>query len=182
MEERSIKDRYPFVKRVVVTGPESTGKTTITRFLAEKFQAPYVPEYAREYTEKLTRPYVYEDVLHIAEQQVLLEETHLKKASSWLFSDTDLMITKIWFIWVYGRYPAWIDQYLEKNKPDLYLLCATDLPWIPDKVRENSGVNREKLFETYKNELEKFGMKYKTIRGFGRDRGENALIALEDLR
>ena len=163
------------INRIVLIGAESTGKTELAIFLAQKFNSNCVPEYAREYIEKLDRPYNYEDIEHIARKQIELEEEYLKKSINILFYDTYLIITKIWFKLVFNRIPPWIEEKIKNNNIDLFLLCNNDIDWVPDKVRENGGEMREKLFEIYKQELINYGFNYKIVTGVGNDRFENAL-------
>jgi NadR type nicotinamide-nucleotide adenylyltransferase len=160
--------------RIVITGPECTGKSTLTRELAEYFQGPYIPEYARDYIEKLNRPYNYKDVLHIAETQ-LMQGTSAFADAKVIFFDTYLVITKIWFEVVYNRYPAWIEDEIKRQKMDLYLLCDTSIPWIADDVRENGGAMREVLYLKYQHELENMGCKYAVVKGIGQQRLTNAI-------
>jgi NadR type nicotinamide-nucleotide adenylyltransferase len=174
--EKNDKNR---ISKIVVIGPESTGKTTLASQLAAHFDDIWLPEYAREYVEQLQGPYTYNDVVRIAEMQVKLDAEYSARAKKFLFFDTDLIITKIWFKWVYNQVPDWIDAYLGNNRPDLYLLCATDLLWVPDNARENGGEAREKLFAEYKNELECFGFPYKIISGTGVERTQNAIQYIE---
>ncbi len=180
MEERNA-DRNNTIIRIVVTGPECTGKSTLSASLARYYNTVFIPEYAREYVEKLTRPYTYEDVMHIAEIQIKQEKEYEKKANRLLFYDTYLIITKVWFDVVFKKRPLWIDEKLKENHINLFLLCNTDIPWIPDSVRENGGEMREKLFEIYRNELEYYGCNYVIVSGKGNERLENALKAVESL-
>ncbi len=168
------------IKRIVLIGPESTGKTELAEFLAKKFNTIYVPEYAREYVEKLEKKYTYNDIEEIARKQVELENELEKKANSILFYDTFLIITKVWFQVVFNKVPSWIEQKIESSKIDLFLLCNTELPWIKDNVRENGGEMREKLFMIYQQELENYGFKYEVVKGLGNDRYNNALSLVND--
>lgn len=163
------------IKQIVIIGPESTGKTTLVRQLAEHFKTVWIPEYAREYVEKLDRPYNYEDVEEIAKKQYSIEGEYLASANQFLFIDTDLIITKIWFEVVFGKMPDWLAPAIEEKRPDLYLLCATDLPWQYDPVRENGGEMRDLLFEKYKKELENLAFPYKIVDGVGGDRLQKAI-------
>ena len=166
--------------RIILTGPESTGKTTLTIQLAEKFKADYIEEHARGYTEKLNRPYIYDDVLSIATKQVELMNACSNNSGTLLFVDTYLIITKIWFVRVYKRYPEWIDTEIEKTRNDLYLLCYPDIPWVQDGVRENGGIMRDVLFHDYENELKKAKLNFSVIRGEETERFENAYKAVMD--
>ena len=85
------------LRKIVISGPESTGKTSLVLDLSRHFKSQYVHEYARDFISGLKRPYIYEDVKHIAEMQVRLEKEMLGKADHYLFYDTYLLITKVWF-------------------------------------------------------------------------------------
>ena len=92
------------IKRIVISGPESTGKSALTQALAEKFQTRWIPEYAREYVQSLNHPYQYQDVVRIARHQIGQEETIAEDVlpGNILFFDTWLIITKVWFDLVFG--------------------------------------------------------------------------------
>jgi len=162
------------IKRVVLIGPESTGKTELAEYLSKKFRTTFVPEYARSYVENLIRPYSYSDVEHIALKQLELEKEYEKDANNILFYDTFLIITKVWFDVVYNKRPFWIDKHIKNSKINLYLLCNTDLPWIDDPVRENGGKMREKLFDIYQKELDNYNFNYEIVTGVGEERYHNA--------
>lgn len=160
--------------RVILTGPESTGKSELALKLADKYKTRYIPEYARKYIENLNRPYNYTDIEHIARHQIQQVKEYSSRDIKILFVDTYLLITKVWFEWVYKKYPSWLERELLKTKRDLYLLCKPDIPWYPDEVRENGGEMRDVLFETYKNELKKYGMHFMYVSGKGAERIRNA--------
>jgi nicotinamide riboside kinase len=158
------------IKRVILTGPESTGKTMLTMELARRYGAPFIPEYAREYIVSLNRPYIFDDVLHIAGKQVEQLEYFTAMATEYLFIDTYLIITKVWFDKVFNKIPAWIDPEIVKTNDCLYLLCRPDIPWEPDPVRENGGTMRQVLFDIYESELKKAGLSFAFVGGMGEDR------------
>jgi nicotinamide riboside kinase len=164
--------------RVVITGPECTGKSTLSARLAEYFDTVFISEYARDYIEALTRNYTYEDVLYIAEKQLSQVKDGFGDKNI-VFFDTWLIITKVWFKVLYGHYPGWIDDELKKGYIDLWLICSTDIPWIADGVRENGGEMREKLFAMYLAEIEQIGGRYAIIHGTGDQRFLNALKAIK---
>ncbi len=167
------------IKRVVITGPESTGKTELARALAEKLGTLWIPEYARHYIETLGHKYGYDDVEKIAKYQVAQESEFISKAEDGiLIFDTWLIITKVWFDVVYGKCPTWLPDHIGFSKIDLFLVCATDLPWIADPVRENGGDKREELFQMYIHEIQKFGFNFEIVRGVGKARLECALNLL----
>jgi nicotinamide riboside kinase len=163
------------VRKIVITGPESTGKTELTGNLAQYYKCDQVEEYARSYVEKLKRPYNYLDVLHIARIQQREQLSTRYSQGPFVFFDTDLIITKVWFDLVYGECPNWISKAIEKSEIDLYLLCNTDIPWIPDKVRENGGEMRLRLFDIYQKAITSYGYSYKIIGGTGESRLNMAL-------
>lgn len=158
------------LKRVVITGPESTGKTVLANQLALDYKALVIPEYAREYIEKLDKKYTYQDIENIAYRQLELEAEYETKTNTILFYDTYLIITKVWFDVVYKQHPDWLNEFLVNSRIDLYLLCNTDLPWIPDGIRENGGEMRESLFLKYKHELELYHLPYRIVKGKGEER------------
>ena len=166
------------IKKIVLLGPESTGKTVLAEYLAKHFTTVYLPELARSYVENLKRPYTYEDVIKIANSQVEQEKRYLQKANNLLIYDTWMIITKVWMDVVYGESPKWITDYIRDTHIDLFLLCNTDIPWFPDKVRENGGEMREKLFHTYKQELQAFNKQYAIVEGTGELRKTNALALI----
>jgi NadR type nicotinamide-nucleotide adenylyltransferase len=166
--------------RIVLTGPECTGKSTLAVQLAKHYNTLCVPEYAREYVDGLDRPYDYEDVVHIAEMQVRQLEEYSQHANRILFLDTYLIITKVWFDLVFNRRPAWIDKELSAHPVDFYLLCDTDVPWEADTVRENGGARREFLLELYKKELLYFGCEFGMVNGLGRERLKNAIRMVDN--
>ena len=167
------------IHRIVITGPESTGKTELAQALAGKFGTQWIPEYARDYVEKLERPYTYNDVIVIAKHQIKQEELYgAKVGGEILFFDTWLIITKVWFDLVYGKCPEWVSDHIRSSRIDLFLVCNTDLPWISDPVRENGGEKREQLLKLYCDEIRSFGFSFEIIEGVGQLRTENALTAV----
>jgi nicotinamide riboside kinase len=164
--------------RIAIVGPESTGKSILTRELAQHYHASFVPEFAREYLEQLGRKYTYEDVLYIAEQQLLLEKkVEQRVSSSYIFYDTTLLTIKIWFDVVFGKAPDSIVQAMEEDKFDRYLLMDIDMPWKPDPLREHPHFRKE-LLQLHIDELDRMGAKYFIIRGTGIRRTECALKSL----
>jgi len=160
------------IKKVVISGPESSGKSTLTKELAEHFKSNYYPEYARTYIETLKHQYTYNDVILIAKHQIkeLSTISLQKNKSGFIFYDTGLIITKIWFEYVFNKIPDFLIKFLDEIKIDCYLLCYPDLPWTPDNVRENKGAVRFELFEKYKSEIENYGINYFIIRNKGKQR------------
>jgi NadR type nicotinamide-nucleotide adenylyltransferase len=166
--------------RIALTGPECTGKSTLAVQLAQHYKTVSIPEYAREYVGSLSRPYDYDDVVHIAEMQVNQLEEYTNAANRILFLDTYLIITKVWFDLVFNQRPDWIDKELSKHSVDFYLLCDTDVPWEADPVRENGGTRREYLLGLYKKELVDFGCEFGIVQGLGNERLKNAIRLVDN--
>lgn len=166
--------------KVAILGPESTGKSALAEALATHYKSHLVLEYAREYVEKLTVPYTYNDVCNIALKQIEQEEFYNNISfvnDNFVFFDTELIITKVWLKHKYNTVPTFITDRLTKGYFDIYLLCAPDLAWEPDPVREH-GTDRQYFFDWYKKEIENTGIPYYIIDGFGKRRTENAINAL----
>ena len=166
-------------KIIAVTGPESTAKSTLTNELSQYFQAISFPEYAREYLAEKGHHYTYADVEEIARKQVTQYEEAQYSDCEWVIFDTWLIITKVWFEWVFDRTPDWIEQAIADHPVDLYLLCKPDIPWEPDPLREHGGEEREQLYQLYKNELVSRGLPFTEIGGMGEERVLNAIQAVK---
>jgi len=158
------------IKKIVVIGPESTGKSTLCQKLAEHYNTLWVPEYARQYLEKNGTDYTYDDLLTIAKGQIELEEATSYKPSAInieqqsslnspsetrpLFIDTDLYVIKVWSEFVFNKCHNWVLNRIAERKYDLYLLCNIDLPWEKDALREYPDRNvRLKLYSFYQDLL-----------------------------
>lgn len=175
------------MKRIVLTGPESTGKTSLAAQLAQHFRTEFIAEFAREFIDTLNRPYQETDLLAIAKGQRQKELFSLKnekiseKNSDLLICDTDLRVIRIWSIYKYGTCDAWIKAEINQTNTDLYLLCKPDIPWIADEQRENP-TDREELYDRYKNELIADKQDFIEIEGDYQNRLEIAIRAIETLR
>ena len=168
------------IKKIVLIGSESTGKTELAEHLAKLYNTVNIPEYARVYIESLNRTYNYQDVEKIAMKQVEQEKIFSKNANKILFYDTYLIITKIWFHHVFHHVPNWIDMHLKNADIDLFLLCNNDIEWKYDPSRENPDL-REYLFEKYKSELKNYKFNYRIVKGRGEKRFENAERYVKEL-
>ena len=160
--------------RIALIGPESSGKTTLCSDLAKHYQTIWVPEFARDYIASLNRQYTKEDILYCAEKQLELEE-HLKsKANKILFSDTELIVCKVWLLDLYGECPEWIEKKIDEQEYDLYLLTSPDLPFVQDPVRENPH-RRQYFYDWYLLELEKRDFRYEVVEGIEEERLKQAI-------
>lgn len=162
------------IHKVVLTGPESTGKSKLTEQLANHFKVDFVPEFARSYIDELDQPYQEKDLLLIAKGQVEAEKMALANGRSMIFCDTDLITIKIWAEYKYGRCDPWITHQLNLRKADLYLLCSPDLPWTEDPQRENRD-DRTELFKLYQQSIQSLDVPFNIINGKGAIRLQNAI-------
>lgn len=162
--------------KIGIVGPESTGKSTLAVDLAERLSGTCVPEFARAYVGGLRRPYTYEDVCLIADQN----RREALAAEGLTFFDTELIITKVWLDEVYGKRPGWLTEPVPPAcQMDFYLLLVPDLPAVPDLLRENLEQSaRERLFRIYLHEIELTGKPYAVISGEGEQRLLNAEQAI----
>jgi nicotinamide riboside kinase len=170
------KFRYPYI---VITGPESTGKTELAAQLAQSLNCKWIPELSRHYIANLGRPYQYNDVEQIARLQIARFTDELLPESAFAVFDTGLIITKVWFDVVYKKCPDWLIEAIQQQPKVFHLVCNTDLPWIADPVRENGGLMREKLLQIYQQELSNFGFPFALVSGTDEQRLQNALTILD---
>lgn len=175
------------VKKVVVIGPESTGKSTLCEQLADHFNTSWVPEFAREYLLLNGARYSYDDLLFIAQQQIALEDRFAalvksKGQSSLLFVDTDLYVMKVWCEYVFGKCHGWILDQIALRSYDFYLLCDTDLPWVKDELREYPDLkSRRELYHIYKDIMLNQPVPWINISGAYEQRLERAVKVINEL-
>lgn len=168
------------LKKVVVIGPESTGKSTLSQALATHFAAPWVPEFARSYIEKLNRPYGYDDLLEIAKGQIEWEDLKAQKADQLLICDTDLHVIKVWSEHRFGQVHDWVLEQIRTRKYHTYLLTDIDIPWQEDPQREHPEPEmRQHFFELYHKLILQTGVPYEIITGNEAERIQKALKAIE---
>ena len=172
------------MKKVVVIGPESTGKSTLCEQLANHYKTSWVPEYAREDLLEHGTAYSYDDLLTIAQGQVTLEESYIEKVpqAELLFIDTDQYVMKVWCEFVFDKCHSWILDQIRKRKYDLYLLCNIDLPWVKDILREYPDLaTRQQLYTIYKSILSNQSVPWVDISGNYDERLQKAIHAVNDL-
>ncbi|MDQ6901671.1 MAG: ATP-binding protein [Bacteroidota bacterium] len=146
------------IKKFVIIGPESTGKSTLCSQLASHYGTRWVPEYAREYLEKNGTEYNFDTLLIIAKGQIALENAGTvqikNSASNKIFIDTDMYVMKVWCEYVFHKCHNWILNQIAERQYDGYLLCNVDLPWVKDELREYPDMEtRNKLYHFYKDLL-----------------------------
>ncbi len=171
------------MKKIVIIGPESTGKSTLCEELAEHYNTAFCLEYARDYLLKHGMNYTYDDLTVIAKGQLFLEaETKSEASGEYYFVDTDMYVMKVWYEVVFQHCPTWILKEIAKTGCDLYLLCKTDLPWTQDSLREYPDLAmRQRLFRMYKDIMINSGVPWIEISGTERQRLHKAIGAIDQI-
>jgi NadR type nicotinamide-nucleotide adenylyltransferase len=171
------------IRRIVILGPESTGKSTLCEQLANHYNTTWVPEYAREHLTRHGMNYTYNDLLSIARRQVMLEDETVSTAQRGLvFVDTDMYVMKVWCEFVFGKCHQWILDRIAERRYTLYLLCNVDLPWQHDPLREYPDLeSRLKLFHIYKDNMMNQHVPWKIISGSYEERFNTAIDAVNRL-
>jgi NadR type nicotinamide-nucleotide adenylyltransferase len=165
------------VKKIVLFGSESTGKTTLAGQLAAHYHTVWVPEYSRMYQQEQPRALTLADVLPIARGQLQLEAKALPLANKLLICDTDLLETKVYSEAYYGHCPAWLLEQVPQHLADLYLLTSIDLPWEPDGIRDRPH-DREQMHSRFKKELIRQQVAFAEISGNEAQRLQRAIHAI----
>ena len=147
------------MKKIIFTGPESSGKSTLAKKAQAIFGGELVLEYAREYLNNLDRKYTQHDLLLIAKKQVETQDKATLSGSKLVFLDTDLLTLKIWSEYKYGSCDSWIINKLKTQKDFIYILCKPDFDWEKDDLRENPN-DQDELYNIYIKELENYGFYY----------------------
>lgn len=172
------------MQRINLTGPESTGKSTLSAQLAAHFGTSCTLEYAREYLAAHGPAYTLPDLAAIARGQLRNEETAAVAAAAQgrtlLFCDTDLLVIKVWAEHAFGSCPAWILEELRRPRYALTLLPDVDLPWQPDPLREHPHL-RQHFMQLYRHELQALGWPTVEISGSKEARLTRAVAAVEKL-
>jgi NadR type nicotinamide-nucleotide adenylyltransferase len=132
------------IARIVLTGSESTGKTTVAAELSRHYGGAFVPEFVRSYAAALQRPLDFSDHGPIARGQIALEDEHIAHATGIVIQDTDLLSTVVYCRHYFGRCPSWIEDAAAARTPALYLVCQPDIPWVADGVRDR-GERRDEM-------------------------------------
>ena len=172
------------LRKIVIIGPESTGKSTLCGELAAHYRTEWVREFAREYLQEHGMDYTYETLTTIAKGQLALEDAAARRMEAGqedgiLFIDTDLYVIKVWSEFVFGRCETWILKEIARRGYDGYLLCNTDLPWADDPLREypDQGT-RERLYHIYRDLLINQSVPWAEVSGSAEERLRIALDAV----
>lgn len=182
------------LKKIVIIGPESTGKSTLCAQLAAHYETSWCPEFAREFLHTNGTNYDYEDLLRIAKGQLALEDEYTARLEQQseplleagghipLLIDTDMYVMKVWCEFVFNKCHRFILEQISQRNYDLYLLCNTDLPWEKDELREYPDPHtRHKLFQIYQDTLINQAVPWATISGLGDARLESAIRTVDSI-
>ena len=157
------KEIFRNTKKIVITGPESSGKTTLFTDLKSLNGYNFVSEYSRKYIQHINRPYNYNDILEIAKYHVSNQISISRKGLPIIF-DTDLLTLLIWCEYKYKKCHPFILDQLINHPPDLYLICDPNIPWEFDVQRENPN-DRKELFNIHLKKIRELGVEFEIIEG-----------------
>jgi nicotinamide riboside kinase len=204
MDEKQTSMEAEQIKKIVIIGPESTGKSTLCELLAQHYHAEWCPEFAREYLLTNCTNYSFDDLEKIARGQLVLEDEYARNTShKWqlaadgrtyvntqslttthhsplLFIDTDMYVMKVWCEYVFGKCHQIILHEIVQRKYDLYLLCNIDLPWVKDELREYPDEKpRQELYLIYKDILINQQVPWAEISGSYEERLQTAILTID---
>lgn len=165
--------------RVVLTGSECTGKTTLATELAARYETVWVPEYARAYVSSQGRPLVFADVEPIARGQIAAEDALARGDRTLLIQDADLVSTLVYSRHYYGDCPGWIADAARERLADLYLLLHADVPWIADGLQRDRPEARAEIHALFDASLRSLGAHVADVRGSWDERLTTAVNAIE---
>ncbi len=171
----------PDLTRVVLTGSESVGKTTLAGMLAAHYGVEFVPEFVRQYAADKGTPLDFRDHGPIAKGQVALENSYIERADSLLLLDTDLVSTVVYCHHYFGRCPAFIEEAAVARLATRYLLLDVDVPWVADGVRDRED-RRAEVQALFADTLTRFGAAVTTIRGNWAERFDAAVRTIDALQ
>lgn len=167
--------------RVVVTGSECTGKSTLAQALADRYETALVPEFVRAFVQRKGSAPAYADVEEIARGQLALEQEMAETAVKLLILDTDLLSTWVYSRHYYGRCPAWISVEVDDRPVDLYLLAGIDVPWVADGLQRDRGHMRSEMQTLFRDELRSRGFDFVEVEGSIEERLGAAVEAIDSL-
>jgi NadR type nicotinamide-nucleotide adenylyltransferase len=177
---RATQPSSSTLKKVAIIGPECTGKTDLSKYLASWFKTEWVPEYARAYLDKLNRPYDQTDLTKIAHGQMRVEDEWMQNANRVLICDTNLIVLKVWSEEKFGVCDPEILKAMSSRHYDLLLLTNIDIPWEEDPQREHPG-KREYFWNIYRKEAADSKISTIEISGQREERRKMAIEAIEKI-
>ena len=152
------------MKKVVLTGSESTGKTELARRLGAHYGVPVAEEFVRTYSRSRPGKIQFNDHGVIAKGQIASEDAAIARAGDLVILDTDLVSTVVYCEHYFGRCPEWIVEQARARAANLYLLMKSDIPWMPDGVRDR-GDRRDEMHALFADKLASFGVRCVEIGG-----------------
>lgn len=177
--------RAYFVKRVCVIGAESTGTTTLTRALAERYRTVWVPEYGRYYSEgKLTAgqegEWRTDEFVSIASAQKKFEDDLAMCANKLVISDTDAFATSVWHERYLGQVSTDVEQVADSSQHDLYILTGDEIPFEQDGTRDGEHI-RHDMHKRFEEKLTQTRRPFVLVQGTQEERLKQAARAIDAL-
>jgi NadR type nicotinamide-nucleotide adenylyltransferase len=171
------------LKKIVIIGPECTGKSTLCKQLAEHYKTVWCPEFAREYLLQHGTKYTYDDLLKIAIGQMELEDSMATEGkNSYYFIDTDMYVMKVWCEVAFNNCHKWILNQIAERSYDLHLLCDVDLPWVKDELREYPDQEKRKsIYKIYKDHMINSGSRWAEVSGTQSERLQTAITLIDTI-
>lgn len=169
------------MKRIVLTGAESTGKSTLAAALAEHYNEPLTTEYVRHYVAAVTRELTENDLDPIARGQFKTEDAVLDQANRLVLHDTNILSSILYADHYFDRTLEWVNERFLERDYTLYLLCMPDIPWVADEGQREGPKAREELHKMFKAKLDSIKLPYVEIRGSETTRFDTAVAAINDI-
>jgi len=150
--------------KIVITGPESTGKTTMAKRLSNYLKEPFVPEFARYFIPTLKEPYTASNLVDMARGQLFWHQLYKSNASKVLLCDTGVEAIDIWFQYRFGSIDPQIRALFTADEDCFYFVCKPDIPWVDDPLRETPH-QRPQIFDSFISLFNQFEKKYLVVEG-----------------
>ncbi|MGB0333865.1 MAG: AAA family ATPase [Opitutales bacterium] len=170
------------MKRIVITGAECTGKSTLAQALSGYYGEPWTGEYVRHYVEELNRQLIDDDLDLIFRGQMAIEDASLEKATRFILHDTNLLSSIIYANHYFGKVVDWANEAFLQRKYSLYLLCSPEgIDWIADPGQRDSPQARAELQDKFKQSLDRLGLPYAELSGDETIRFGEAIQAIDEV-
>ena len=169
------------IRRIVVTGSECTGKSTLAAALATHYGTVWSPEYVREFVAGRKEPVRAEDVEAIAKRQMQVQDALAGRSDRLLIHDTDLLSTAVYSRHYFGDCPAWIEDEVRRREADLYLLAGIDVPWEADGDQRDRGDRRDEMHALFRDALSRRGFSFVELSGPHERRLETAICSIDGI-
>lgn len=173
------KHNLESMKRIVLTGAESTGKSTLAAALSGYYGEPWTTEYVRQYVDEVQRELTVEDLEPIAHGQIKIEDAGAEKAKRLVLHDTNLFSSILYANHYFDTVLDWVNDAFLTRDYSLYLLCMPDIPWVADEGQREGPEVRDRLHQLFKSTLDKLDLPYVEIRGNETQRFSTAIQAID---